>query len=50
MEELVYRYGNQRELRADFYSITFIAFVYIDDPNEIYGLEDEKEFSGKVLS
>lgn len=50
MEELVYRYGNQIELRDDFYSVTFIAFVYLDDPNEIYGLEDEDELRGKVLS
>jgi hypothetical protein len=50
MEELVQRYGNQRELRDDFYSVTFIALVYLDDPNEIYGLEDEDEFRGKELS
>lgn len=50
MEELVHRYGNQIELRDDFYSVTFIAFVYLDDPNEIYGLEDEDELRGKILS
>jgi hypothetical protein len=34
-DDLIYPYGNKRELREDFYSVTFIAFVYLDDPREI---------------
>ncbi len=38
VEELAYRIGNQKELRDDFYSVTFIAYVYLNDPKEILGL------------
>jgi hypothetical protein len=34
-DDLIYPFGNKRELREDFYSVTFIAFVYLDDPREI---------------
>jgi hypothetical protein len=34
-DDLIYRARNQREMRDDFYSVTFIAFVYLDDPREI---------------
>jgi hypothetical protein len=37
-------------MREDFYAITFISFVYLDDPREIKGIEDEKELMDKVLS
>lgn len=50
MEELVYQYGNQRYLRDDFYSVAFIAHVWLDDPNEIYGLEGDNDFIGRVIS
>jgi hypothetical protein len=34
-DNLNYRYRNRRQMRDDFYSVTFIAFVYLDDPREI---------------
>ena len=34
-DDLIYRSNDQRELREDLYAVTFIAFVYLDDPREI---------------
>ncbi len=34
-DDLIYGKDDQRDLRPDFYAITFIAFVHLDDPREI---------------
>lgn len=34
-DDLIYRSNDQRELREDLYAVTFVSFVYLDDPREI---------------
>ena len=49
-DDAVHTIDNQRELRPDFYSITFLGFQYRDDPNEILGIQDQEEMRNKELS
>jgi hypothetical protein len=34
-DDAFHRKDNKNELSDDFYAITFIGFVYLDDPSEI---------------
>lgn len=49
VEESYKRKDNIDKLRDDFYSITFMSYVYVDDPKEISGIDSDK-LQGKKLS
>jgi hypothetical protein len=35
IDDTIYRNTHDKELRNDFYAITFISYVYLDDPREL---------------
>jgi len=46
LDDAIHKNEDRNELRQDFYALTFVSYVYVDDKNEIKGVKNWNDYRG----
>lgn len=46
-DDAIHKDEDRNELRRDFYALTFVSYVFVDDRNEIDGVDNWEDYRGK---
>ena len=49
LDDAFHKNDDRNELREDFYAVTFLSYVFVDDRQEIDGVENWDDYRGKTI-
>ena len=49
LDDAIHKDQDRNELRKDFYALTFVSYVYVDDRNEIDGVKNWNDYRGRNI-